>query len=105
MARLDRTAQAERDLLEIWHFIAQDSPSAADRVVEKIGQLARDLCDTPLIGRERDELRRGLRSYPAGKYLIFYRYVKARDVVEILRIVHGSRNLRRLFRRRSTRDD
>jgi toxin ParE1/3/4 len=47
----------------------------------------------PLSGRARDELARGLRSVPYSRYVIFYRPIK--DGVEIVRVLHGARDLGR----------
>jgi toxin ParE1/3/4 len=44
-----------------------------------------------MMGRARPELRPDLRSFPCGAYLILYRAVD--DGVEIVRVVHGARNL------------
>jgi toxin ParE1/3/4 len=43
------------------------------------------------MGRKRDDLAKGLRSFPVGKYLIFYHLVKGD--IEIARVLHGSRNI------------
>ncbi|HVB16971.1 MAG TPA: type II toxin-antitoxin system RelE/ParE family toxin, partial [Stellaceae bacterium] len=47
------------------------------------------------LGRNRGDLRPGLRSYPVGDYVIFYR-VQRRDVI-ILRVLHGRRDIERLI--------
>ena len=44
------------------------------------------------LGRARDDLRLGLRSFPADDYAIIYR-VGEHDVVLILHVVHGSRDI------------
>ena len=36
MPGLRRTAQAEEDLIELWLYIAQDNPGAADRLLDEI---------------------------------------------------------------------
>ncbi|MBV9734443.1 MAG: type II toxin-antitoxin system RelE/ParE family toxin, partial [Acidisphaera sp.] len=36
MAQLRKTAQARRDLLDIWLHIALDDPAAADRVFDRL---------------------------------------------------------------------
>ena len=38
MAQLLRTPEAVDSLLEIWDYIAQDNPPAADRVLRKIDE-------------------------------------------------------------------
>jgi toxin ParE1/3/4 len=49
----------------------------------------------PHAGRLRDDLRPGLRSFPVGQYLVFYRVIDT-DVF-ILHVAHGRRNLESLF--------
>ena len=66
IARL--TEQAEEDLDEIWAFIAADKISAADRLVKTLLETMQSLADFPGMGRSRDELRQGLRSFPVGNY-------------------------------------
>ncbi|MGH7117056.1 MAG: type II toxin-antitoxin system RelE/ParE family toxin [Stellaceae bacterium] len=51
----------------------------------------------PRLGRGRNDLRRGLRSYPVENYVIFYR-IDGVDVI-IQRVLHARRDIRRLFRR------
>jgi toxin ParE1/3/4 len=66
------TARARRDVLQIWSYIAEDSETAADRFVDLLIQHFQLLGDNPHIGRRRDELRAGYRSFPLGDYLILY---------------------------------
>ena len=51
------------------------------------------LADAPFAGRPRPERARGVRSFAVGNYLIFYRPVA--DGIEVARILHGARNIRR----------
>ena len=44
----------------------------------------------------RDEILLGLRSTPVGKYVLFYRL--RGEVVEVLRILHGRRDLGRILK-------
>ena len=48
------------------------------------------------MGRSRDELAAGIRSLAVGKYVIYYRRVGR--AVRILRILHGARDIEKLFR-------
>ena len=59
---------AETDLEEIWWYIAQYNPDAADRFLEKIEERCSTLANFPQTGRSRDELHPGLRSLPVGNY-------------------------------------
>ena len=95
MANYRKSDAADLDLLDIWSYISQDSFEAADRFLDQLEQQFELIAETPLIGKERNELIPGLRSLPHGNYLIFYRI--NRDRVEIIRVLHGARDLTRLF--------
>jgi toxin ParE1/3/4 len=62
---------------------------------EKFGLLS----EFPGLGPSREELGHGVRSFPVGSYVIFYRALSEGDGIALLRIVHGARDLRRLFHR------
>lgn len=49
----------------------------------------------PELGRERNEVREGLRSIGQEKHVIFYRIQE--DYIRIVRILHGSRDLPKYF--------
>jgi toxin ParE1/3/4 len=83
--------RAETDLEEIGDYIARDSPENARRFIERLTQKFVALGRSPRIGRARPELKRDLRSFPFGAYLILYRIIE--DGVEIARVVHSARNL------------
>lgn len=95
MARLRVSRRASADLLDIWLFIAQDSQEAADRHLSVLHEKFRTLSLQPGIGRRRDELRAGMRSFPAGKHIIYYR--ESRDGILILRVLHGARDVGPMF--------
>ena len=67
-----RRPLAETGILEIWDYIADDSPAAADRWVDRIDEQFSLLAAQPLIGRRREELAPGMRSFPVGRYVILY---------------------------------
>lgn len=90
------TARARRDLLQIWAYIADDSETAADRFIDFLTQQFQLLGDSPHIGRRRDDLRLGYRSFPVGDYLILYQI--ADPGVRIMHIIHGRRDLQALLR-------
>ena len=89
--RLRRSEAAESDLDDIWSYIAADSPAAADRVILRILAAEDRLAEFPELAAARPEMRPDLRIWPVGAYLMLYRV--DRDAVEIVRIVHGARNL------------
>ena len=88
---LTRRPEAERDLVEIYLHISRDNPSAAEKLVRAINTKCERLARSPMMGRARPELRPDLRSFPYGAYLILYRATDGG--VEIVRVVHGARNL------------
>jgi toxin ParE1/3/4 len=90
--------QAEADLDEIWLNAAKESGSmdVATRLIDSIASRFFMLVSFPHVGRARNQdLGAGLRSFPAGEYIIIYS-VDGPDVF-ILRVVHGRRDIERLF--------
>jgi toxin ParE1/3/4 len=93
------TPRARADLDDIWRYIALESgtEAIADRQVDLLTDRFYFLASWPRIGRKRDAVRRGLRSYPVGDYIIFYRTLRG-DVL-IQRVLHARRNLEALLPR------
>src|SRR5437667_9661175 len=97
MPRIVRTPEAYDDLWEIVLYIARDNEEAAFRLADTIDEKFELLAKFPGAGQARLELLPDLRSFPVGRYLIFYRPIE--DGIEVLRILHSARNLRRIFKR------
>jgi toxin ParE1/3/4 len=95
MPRFTRTRQARLDLIEAWQYIALDDADAADRVLDSLDAACALLAANPMLGPARDDIRPGLRYFVSGSWLILYRTVE--DGVEIVRVVHGKRDLNGLF--------
>ena len=72
MLRILKRPEAENDIEEIWLYIAQDNPDNADRFLDEIEETSRKLLQFTNMGRNRDELYPGLKSFPVGKYIIFF---------------------------------
>ena len=87
--------EARSDLGEIWFYIAQDDPEAADKFIRVIVSRFPKLAAMPELGRQREELSPRLRSFPVGRYVIFYRPME--NGIEIARVLHGARDLPPLF--------
>ena len=98
---VDIAPTAAEDLLEIHAFIAKDRPNAADRFLQATHRGFEMLADMPGIGRERitsDPGLRGLRSWPIRgfrNFIAFYRPIEGG--IEVLRVMHGARDLRARF--------
>jgi toxin ParE1/3/4 len=89
--RVRKTALAESDLEDVWFYIALDNPSAADGVLDAIARDAALYAHQPLMGRRRDELMRGLRSFPVGRYIVYY--LPQPDGIEIVRVLDAARDV------------
>jgi toxin ParE1/3/4 len=92
---LEYRRRAGRDLDGIKDYIARDNPRRALSFIRELRRICEQLAENPLMGRARPELRPGLRSFPHGDYLIFYRPL--RDGVSVVRVLHGSREAGRLL--------
>ena len=89
----------EADMLEIWSNIADDKPSAADRFLDSLEQRIELLSRHPKIGESRPDLGRRVRAFTIGNYVILFRPI--RDGIEVVRVLHGSRDIPAIFRRKS----
>lgn len=95
MYKVVRTRQADTDLLNIWLYVATDNIEQADALLSKLDKRCQILSQYPEVGRKRKEIAPGVRSIREGNYQIFYRLKKQR--VEVLRVIHGARDLKRIF--------
>ena len=91
MAVVEWKEQAEEDLIDIWNYIAQDNPQAADDLLDEIEAKASALASNPYLGAARPDIAPELRYSLVGRYLILYRAIT--DGVEVVRVVHGARKL------------
>jgi toxin ParE1/3/4 len=98
MRKLYIQPQARLDVLEIWNHIASDSVDAANRVNERIDEAIRGLLEMPGKGHRRADVKNPVyRFWAVYSYVIAYRYDD--DTLTIVRVVHGRRNFRRLFKK------
>jgi len=84
-------------LRAIWEYVARHQADAANKLIKEIVKKFSTLRDHPHIGRQRDELLVNLRSLVVRNYVIFYQPVE--DGIEVLRVIHGSRDIDTLFER------
>jgi len=93
------TEAAERDLVEIVDYIANDNFSAALKLAEEIEQNILWLEDFPLMGvipKSRRLIRQGYRILIVDNFLVFYVLLDD-GTIEIRRIVSGKRDYNFLF--------
>lgn len=91
------TVDAERDLDEIFLYWAKRAGlEVADRLVDGIMDRFWILGQHPEAGRLSSEIAPGVRCFPAGKYLIYYR--KSRTGTDILHVFHGAQDHKKAFK-------
>jgi toxin ParE1/3/4 len=95
MSRVLRSSLAERDLEEIWAYIARDNPAAASRVIRAIAGKCQLMAMQPELGELRPELAPRLRSFLVGNYVVVYWPMS--DGIEIARVIHAARDIQSLF--------
>lgn len=79
-----------RDLAAIFDYWARRAGlEVADRLIDTFEDRMALLCEMPQIGRKCEELSPGVRCFPAGRYLIYYR--TARGTLLIFHIFHAAR--------------
>ena len=79
------------DLEQITAFIATDNAEVAERFANRLVDLAESLRSMPERGRPVKRWP-GVRVVVLAPYLIFYRFDKPANTVEILRFWHGARD-------------
>ncbi|WP_013321353.1 type II toxin-antitoxin system RelE/ParE family toxin [Gloeothece verrucosa] len=95
MNRFRLSRQAEQDLEDIWVYLAQQDELLADQQIAQILNRFPMLSQFPDLGKQRDDLLVGLRSFPVKPYLIFY--TKTVEGIEIIRVLHQARDVNRQF--------
>ena len=95
MNRYRLSQQAEKDLEDIWIYLAQQDELGADLQMVRLLDRFPMLAQFPNMGRQRNELLTGLRSFPVKPYIIFYIILLER--VEIVRVLHQSRDVEGQF--------
>lgn len=97
MNEINKRPQVIRDLIEIATYIAEDNLDTSDRFLAAAEETFKQLAKTPGMGKlsqfsnpklagVRQQAVKGFR-----KFLIFYR--PSASSVEILRVIHGARDI------------
>ena len=107
MARLIVREKADADIDEIAQFIANDNLDAGRGFYDAVLHDLQQLAAMPRMGAKRharDPKLKDLRSWPVGgyrNYLIFY--LALDDGIDVLRVLHGSRDVDRIIARSTGR--
>jgi toxin ParE1/3/4 len=91
MPTVRKLPSAKEDLFQIWSFIAADNTNAADKWIDKLSVQLSLLAKQPLMGKAREELAKDLRSFPFGRYVIFY--FPESSGITVVRILHSARDI------------
>jgi toxin ParE1/3/4 len=88
-------APAKEELDDIWWYIAQDDVTAADKMISRLVARFDMLSRQPMIGEASPELAANMRNFPVRPYVNYYTVED--NEIAIIRVLHGSRDSRRLF--------
>jgi toxin ParE1/3/4 len=102
MTRLVVTPDAERDIDDIISFLAREAGPAAvaANYVRRFRFTLERLVDLPETGAPRPSLGPHARIGIVSPYILIYDFVRERDELVLLRILHGRRNITRDLLRR-----
>lgn len=94
------TSEARQDLRDIYEYIVYELlvPETAAGQVDRIMKAARSLEQMPMRHRRYEEEpwhSQGLRFLPVDNYLIFYLPDETNNVVNIIRIMYGGRDVKK----------
>ena len=93
MVEVVLTNRAQKDLEDIFDYIAADNPQSALKIVEEIERKLEGLETLPESGRKVPELFKSpfiYREIIVRRYRVIYRY--AEDKVYVLTVRHGKRS-------------
>jgi toxin ParE1/3/4 len=99
--RVIRRPAANRDLIDCFVYIGRDSEESAMRFLRAAEKTFLELARMPEMGvvtsfsgsLDRDLRRWGIRGFE--NFSIFYRPIE--DGIEVIRVLHGAREIKRLF--------
>jgi len=94
---------AERDLEDLWDYIAEENVGAADRLIARLFDAFEELGRFPHLGHKREDLTSfPVLFWPVGNFLIIYR--GDRTPIQIVAVVRGSRDIPTFLRRRAEQE-
>lgn len=90
------TPLATEDLQQIWGFLAEKAGTeTANKFLLTVRDKCQILAEFPESGKARHEFLVNLRSFSLKIYVIFY--LPLEDGIEVLRIIHNSRDIAQIF--------
>ncbi|MBZ5523481.1 MAG: type II toxin-antitoxin system RelE/ParE family toxin [Acidobacteriia bacterium] len=92
------TASARTNLQEIAdYWTSQAGADAALRILSRILETIITLSNQPRAGVGADQFGTGVRKFPSGNYMIYYRLYRSSRGIEILHVFHGARDQRKAW--------
>lgn len=84
-------AAAEADLVEVWLQVADDGGNdRADQYISRLQEICELIASQPSMGVDREDIAKGVRSFPVDRYVIFY---EQHDLtLSVLRVWHTAQN-------------
>lgn len=96
MSRIQKTAAAKEDLINIWLYTYKNwGEKQADLYVDDLERAFLLLADAPLICRLREELIPPVRIHHFNHHLVIY--VETKDGISLVRVLHESSDYESLF--------
>ena len=95
MSRVVVSPQAEADLAQIVDDVSVKAGAAvAERLFDRIVAIVERLSVAPkMSGRLVPALGEGVRCHPIGSYNVYLRHDESGDVLFVVRVLHGRRNI------------
>lgn len=92
MKRYILSPEAKKDIANIRKYTTRQWGKAqTDKYTLQLRERMRWLADNPMLGRARDEVKEGYRSFNEGSHIIFYRM--AGNAIEIIGIPHQNMDI------------
>ena len=89
--KFEISEKAVEDIENIWLYTVETwSVEQADRYYNLLFDEIEYITEHPLFGRSADHIRKNYRCTMVKSHLIFYKYKKMENKVEIIRILHQS---------------
>jgi len=92
MASYFLSEAAQQDIVSIRDYTMDTwGEEQTSRYLTQLKQRLEWLATNPELGKKRDEVKEGYRSYPEGRHIIFYRISK--NCIEIIGVIHQSEDV------------
>lgn len=92
--KFDISEKAIEDIQNIWLFTRENwSNKQADRYYNLIIDEIEYIAENPLAGKNADHIRKNYRFTKVKSHVIFFKFKKLENKVEIIRILHQSMNI------------